>query len=44
MIEGRGIGQPKKQKLKLTFHPQHDLEYKRQFRVKVKAGLGTFSF
>lgn len=42
VIKGCGIGQPNKQKITLTFHPQHDLEYKRQYRVKVNAGLGTF--
>ena len=42
VIRGRGIGQPQKQKITIRFHPQHDLEYKRQYRVKVKKGLGTF--
>ncbi|QDZ19488.1 hypothetical protein A3770_03p20060 [Chloropicon primus] len=42
MIRGRGIGQPQQQKITIRFHPQHDLEYKRQYRVRVKKGLGTF--
>lgn len=42
VIAGRGIGQPQRQKVTIRFHPKHDLQYKRQYRVRVKKGLGTF--